>query len=134
MDINLKIEKHLKEISQIKIIRYFFVGGISAFIDISLFAIFANYMHYSWVTVSLTSFIFVTLINYYLSMHYVFKVSKRNHQIIGVFIISSIALILNQFLLYFFIELIKINLMTSKFLTTGIVFFWSYYGRKKYVF
>jgi putative flippase GtrA len=120
-----------------KIIRYFFVGGISAAIDIGLFALFASYFHFPWAIVSIVSFIAVTFINYYLSLYFVFNSNVKFNSrflIYGVFLISFIALLLNQILLYLFIEKMKIDLVVSKCLVTGIVFFWSYYGRKRFVF
>ena len=120
-----------------KIVRYFFVGGISAFIDIGLFTLFASYHKFPWAIVSLITFIIATLANYLLSIRFVFVSGskyKKQHEILGVFIISTLALLLNQIFLYFFIEVIDLHLVFSKFLATGILFLWNYYGRKRFVF
>jgi putative flippase GtrA len=120
-----------------KIIRYFFVGGISAIIDISLFAIFASYLKFPWAMVSIITFIIATLANYFLSIRFVFKRGskyKKHHEILGVFIVSALALLLNQIFLYLFIEKIHLHLIISKCLTTGMLFLWNYYGRKRFVF
>jgi putative flippase GtrA len=120
-----------------KIVRYFFVGGVAAAVDISLFAIFAGYLKFSWVIVSIITFIIATLVNYFLSIGVVFKSGsryKKHQEILGVFIVSSLALILNQTFLYLFIEKMNLHLVISKCLTTGMLFLWNYYGRKKFVF
>jgi len=120
-----------------KIVRYFFVGGVAAAVDISLFAIFAGYLKFSWVIVSIITFIIATLVNYFLSIGLVFKSGsryKKHQEILGVFIVSSLALILNQTFLYLFIEKMNLHLVISKCLTTGMLFLWNYYGRKKFVF
>ena len=120
-----------------KIVRYFFVGGISAIIDISLFAIFAGYFKFPWAIVSLISFIIATLANYFLSIKFVFKSGlrfKKNHEILGIFVLSGLALILNQMILYLLIEKISINLVISKCITMGMLFLWNYYGRKIFIF
>jgi putative flippase GtrA len=120
-----------------KIVRYFFVGGISAIIDISLFAIFAGYFKFPWEIVSVITFVIATLINYFLSIRFVFKSGSRYrkyHEILGVFIISALALLLHQMFLYLFIEHMNIHLIISKCLTTSMLFLWNYFGRKKFIF
>ena len=120
-----------------KIVRYFFVGGISAFIDIGLFTLFASYLKFPWAIVSLITFIIATLANYLLSIRFVFESGikyKKNYEVLGVFIISILALLLNQMFLYLFIEAMNLHLVFSKCLATGILFFWNFYGRKKIIF
>ena len=120
-----------------KIVRYFLVGGISAFIDIGLFTLFASYLTFPWAIVSVITFIIATLANYLLSIRFVFKSGskyKKHHEILGVFIISTLALLLNQIFLFFFIEVIDLHLVSSKCLATGILFLWNYYGRKRFIF
>ena len=120
-----------------KIVRYFFVGGISAIIDICLFTIFAGYFKFLWFIVSVITFIIATLVNYFLSIRFVFKSGsryKKHHEILGVFIVSTLALLLNQLFLFLFIEKLNIHLLISKCLTTCILFLFNYFGRKRFVF
>ena len=120
-----------------KIVRYFFVGGISAIIDISLFTIFAGYFKFPWFIVSVITFIIATLVNYFLSIRFVFESGsryKKHHEILGVFIVSTLALLLNQMFLFIFIEKLNVNLVIAKCITTSILFLWNYYGRKKIIF
>jgi putative flippase GtrA len=120
-----------------KIVRYCLVGGISATIDIGLFTIFAYCFKLPWAIVSVITFIIATLTNYLLSIKYIFKSGsryKKNHEILGIFLISSLALLLNQIFLYLFIEKINLDLIISKCLTISLLFLWNYYGRKKIIF
>lgn len=120
-----------------KIVRYFFVGGICAFIDIALFSIFASYLKFPWATVSVITFTIAILVNYLLSIRFVFQSGvkyKKHYELLGVFIISTAALLLSQIFLYLFIEAMHLNLVFAKCLTTGILFFWNFYGRKKIIF
>ena len=120
-----------------KIVSYFFVGVIAAAIDISLFTIFASYFKFPWFIVSVITFIIATLANYFLSIRFVFKSGlryKKHHEILGVFIISTLALLLNQIFLYLFIEKMNIHLIIAKCLTTSMLFLWNYFGRKKFIF
>lgn len=120
-----------------RILKYFFVGGAAALVDIGLFSIFANYLGWPWMPVSIATFILATLINYFLSIQFVFESGQRHEkhvEIIGVFIVSALALGVNQLVLYGAIEILGWHLIFSKIVATGVVFLWNYYGRSKFVF
>jgi len=120
-----------------KIVHYFFVGALAAIVDIGLFTIFASYLKFPWPIVSVITFISATLVNYFLSIRFVFKSGlryKKHQEILGVFIISSLALSLNQIFLYLFIDKMNLHIVLSKCLATILLFLWNYFGRKKFVF
>jgi putative flippase GtrA len=120
-----------------KIVRYFFVGTSAATIDICLFTIFASYFKLPWAIVSVITFIIATIVNYFLSIWFVFKSGskyKKHQEILGVFMVGSLGLFLNQMFLYLFIEKINLDLFLSKCLATSLIFLWNYYGRKKFIF
>jgi len=120
-----------------RILKYFFVGGASATVDIGLFSIFASYLSWPWIPVSIATFIFATLTNYFLSIRFVFESGsryKKHIEVIGAFIVSVLALLVNQLALYISIEVFNWHLIFSKIVATGVVFFWNYYGRSKFVF
>ena len=120
-----------------RIVKYFFVGGAAAFIDIGLFSIFASYLGWPWIPVSIATFIIATLTNYLLSIQFVFESGarhKKHVEVFGVFIVSSLAILVNQLVLYVAIEILGWHLIFSKIVATGVVFFWNYFGRSKFVF
>ena len=119
------------------LIKYFFVGGAAAIVDIGLFTLFASYLAWPWLPVSIATFILATAINYFLSIRFVFESGikhKKSVEVIGVFGISALALLVNQAVLYMAIEGFDWNLVISKFTATGTVFFWNYFGRSKFFF
>jgi len=120
-----------------RILKYFFVGGTAALVDIGLFSLFVGYFGWPWIPVSITTFICATFINYCLSIQFVFKSGarhKKNVELAGVFIVSGLALMVNQLILMISIEAFQWNLILSKIVATGVVFFWNYYGRSRFVF
>lgn len=121
-----------------RIIKYFFVGGTAAIIDVGLFSILTVIFHLPWLPVSIFSFVLATLGNYFLSVQFVFKngskFGKKHQEIIGVFVVSILALLINQLVLYIFIEYLYANLVISKVIATGTVFLWNYYGRSRLIF
>ncbi|MBT8537124.1 GtrA family protein [Polynucleobacter paneuropaeus] len=120
-----------------RIVRYLFVGGTAAVVDIGLFSLFAGYLGWPWIPVSVVTFILATLTNYFLSIQFVFESGarhKKHVEMLGVFIVSGLALLVNQVVLYLAIEILGWHLILSKIVATGIVFFWNYYGRSKFIF
>ena len=120
-----------------RLIKYFFVGGAAAIVDIGLFTLFASYLAWPGLPVSIATFILATAINYFLSIKFVFESGikhTKSVEIIGVFGISALALLVNQAVLYMAIEWFDWNLVISKITATGTVFFWNYFGRSKLIF
>lgn len=120
-----------------QISKYFFVGGTAAIVDIGLFFIFAKYLQFPYLAVGFGTFILATFVNYYLSIKYVFESEtrfKRHKEITLIYIVSTLSLTLNLFLLYCFHELLYIEVGLSKIIVTGLLFFFNYYIRKLFVF
>ena len=120
-----------------RIIRYFFVGGTAAVVDIGLFTLFASYLSFPWLPVSICTFLLATFVNYLLSIRFVFDSGARHNkhvEVLGVFAISALALLVNQLVLYLAIEQLGWHLVISKVVATASVFFWNYFGRSKLIF
>ena len=120
-----------------RLIKYFFVGGAAAIVDIGFFSLFANFLGFPWFPVSICTFVLATLVNYLLSIRFVFESGTRHRkhiEVIGVFAISALALLVNQVVLYIAIEWLGWHLIISKIIATGTVFFWNYFGRSKLIF
>jgi putative flippase GtrA len=120
-----------------KIIKYFFVGGTAALFDISLFSLFTIYLGYPWVPVSIATFIIATLINYYLSINFVFISGDKfpiKQEILLVFLVSAIGIVINVMILWILIETFEFHLFLAKVISTGCVFLWNYLLRYKYIF
>jgi len=120
-----------------RLLRYFFVGGFAAFCDVGLFSISTSYFGLPWIPVSIATFIFATFVNYFLSIRFVFQTGARHQkhiEILGVYLVSTLALLVNQAVLYFTIEQLGWHLVASKVMATGVVFFWNYFARSKFIF
>jgi putative flippase GtrA len=120
-----------------RLFKYFFVGGAAACLDIALFSLFASYFGLPWIPVSIATFILATLLNYFLSIQFVFESGVRyekHMELIGVFLVSGLALFVNQLVLYISIEILGVQLIVSKIIATCTVFFWNYFARSKFIF
>jgi len=72
-----------------------------------------------------------------LSIRYVFqsgiKFSKK--QELGlIYLVSSIAIVINQISLFTLVDLLYIEMMISKMVATIVTFFWNYLTRKNIIF
>lgn len=119
------------------IVRYFVVGGVCALVDLGIFMLFAQVLGYPYLRVSAASFLIATLLNYFLSVRFVFVSGirfRRRYEVALVFLVSAIGLGLNQLILALCVEQVGLNLFFSKVTATGCVFFWNYFARRVLVF
>jgi putative flippase GtrA len=120
-----------------KIIKYFFVGGIAAIVDISLFIIFAKFLSYNYLIVGALTFIIATLVNYTLSIKFVFQSGtkhKKKKEVLLVYLVSAFGLTFNLIILYICHDIINMEITISKLIATALVFFWNYFIRKYFIF
>ena len=120
-----------------RIARYFAVGGAAACVDIGLFMLFAQGLGWPYLRVAAGSFVAATLVNYFLSVRFVFVSGARfakRWEIALVFIVSAVGLAINQLILAACVELAHFTLLFAKLTATGVVFFWNYLARRLLVF
>lgn len=120
-----------------RIVRYFFVGGVAAAVDFLIFAGLLKSGMSGWFTAALLSFTFATWANYCLSIRHVFETCVRfdkQQEILMVFIVSGIGLAINQTILFLLIDIVKTDELLAKIGATGVVFFWNYFARSKFIF
>ena len=117
--------------------RYFVVGGIAFCFDITFFFIFAKLLGYNYLVIATIGFVFAVLINYFLSVRFVFKSGVRfskAQELALVYLVSAIGLGLHLLILYVAVDLLGIELMLSKLGATGAVFMWNFLSRNYFVF
>ncbi|MEP7260354.1 MAG: GtrA family protein [Usitatibacter sp.] len=113
------------------------MGGAAACVDIGLFMLFAQHYGYPYLRVGALSFIAATLVNYWLSIRFVFVSGtryQRKWEIAMVFAVSAIGLLFNQAILALCVETFTLALLPAKLVATGVVFFWNYFARRMFVF
>jgi putative flippase GtrA len=121
----------------VRIVRYFFVGGAAAAVDISLYALFAQVLGYPYLFVAACTFVLATAVNYLLSIRHVFESGIRfgkQKEVALVFAVSAVGLGINQAVLYVLVESFQAHLMAAKIAATGAVFAWNYLLRARLIF
>jgi putative flippase GtrA len=120
-----------------KIVKYFFVGGIAAVVDIGLFYLGAGVAGWNYLIVGTVSFTLATVVNYVISVRIVFQSGarfRRHLELVLVFVVSCGGLAINQAILYACISRLSIGILPSKLIATAGVFLWNYLLRSRFVF
>lgn len=117
-----------------EIMRFLIVGVVSFILDYAGLYILTEFFHINYLISSSLSFIGAVIVNYILSVKFVFKNANNGYKQIILFVLSSIiALFLNQICMWFFVEIINVYYMLSKIFATAIVTIWNYTSKKKSV-
>jgi putative flippase GtrA len=124
-------------IMNMRLARYFCVGGIAAVVDIGLFFLFASVWGFNYLLVGAGSFTVAAVVNYQLTIRHVFASGTRftrRKEFVCVYLVSFMGLLLNQGILYLAVDIFSLDMMLSKCMAIGLVFFWNYLARKHFVF
>ncbi len=121
----------------LQLLRYFFVGGFAFIIDYSLLYFFTEYIGIHYLLSASISFIVGLIVNYLLSVKWVFTISKYDNKAIEFIIFGIIGIIglgLNALLLWIATDLLHIYYMVSKIIVAGIIMLWNFICRKLILF
>lgn len=116
-----------------QLIKFGAVGAIATAIDYGLMVFLTEIFNVRYLISCAISFTVSVILNYFLSIKYVFnvthKTSKGAEILIFVFL-SVIGLMLNQFLMWWTVERLSINYLIAKIIATVIVMGYNYISRK----
>ena len=116
----------------IQAFRALFVGAAAFIVDAGLlWLIHLTGIHY--IISAVLSFIAAVMVNYYLSVKFVFKEKAsvgKSGEIAVYFAVSLVGLLLTVGLMWFFTEIAGLFFMISKVISTLIAFSWNFSARK----
>lgn len=115
-------------------IKFGFVGAAAAIIDFGLLTILTEFFDIYYLISAAISFIVSTIFNYVASMTFVFESKygkEQRHKEAMIFVaLSVVGLILNQVMMWFFVDITNIYYIFAKVLATIIVMIWNFVSRK----
>lgn len=116
--------------------KYFVVGGTSALIDWSLFALLLYGLDVHYLLSGAISFVVATGVNYFLSVRFVFGVGRRSRRqrILLLSMVSAVGTVFNLGLLTLGIDVLGVHPMIAKVFATGAIFGWNFLLRYFFVF
>lgn len=112
---------------------FLIVGFTVTAIDFVLLHTLTERLHLFYLVSTIISFTISTIINYILSMTFVFKGREgrsKSNEFITFAVLNTIGLGLTTLLMWIFVSKMHIYYMFGKVLTTGIVMFYSFFSRK----
>jgi len=117
-----------------QLLKFGVVGVMATIIDFFFLFLFTDVFGMYYLLSAAISFVLSTLFNYIASMRFVFnsKFSKdeKSKELILFVILSVSGLVLNQVLLWFFVEKIALYYMAAKIVATFFVMTWNFISRK----
>ncbi|MFH1670633.1 MAG: GtrA family protein [Patescibacteria group bacterium] len=119
----------------IQFLRYFFVGGSSAVLDLLVFAILIEYFDIHYLLAAFFSYMVGLLWNYVLCIIWVFE--SRHHRVLEftmVFLIALGGLLWTELLMWILVEFANMVPIIAKIIVLWIVLLWNFGMRKVYVF
>ena len=119
----------------IQFFRSLFVGGIATVVDYSVFKILNNSIHtpYFYLIANIVGFIFGIIVNYLISIFWVFKTRNIQTKWIEILVFTVIGVIglgLSELIIWSFKEYIGIDQQIGKLISVVIVYFWNFFARK----
>ena len=117
-----------------KLFKFGVVGVLATVLDFLFLYLFTDVFGIYYLLSAAVSFVLSTLFNYVASMRFVFssKFNKdeKSKEVLLFVILSVIGLLLNQFLMWLFVEKITLYYMLAKIVATFFVMAWNFISRK----
>jgi putative flippase GtrA len=117
-----------------QLFKFGLVGVVATVLDFLFLFLFTDVFGMYYLLSAAVSFVLSTLFNYAASMRFVFnsKFSKdeKTKELLLFTLLSVIGLLLNQFLMWFFVEKIALYYMLAKIVATFFVMAWNFISRK----
>lgn len=116
-----------------EIIRFIINGGISFLVDYGALYFLTEFLGVYYLLSSAISFSASVTVNYFICVFWVFEGAKNtSYKSKVIFVSSSVGgLLLNQLIMWVFVDKIGIYYMTAKILSTIIVMFWNFIMKRK---
>ena len=134
----LKIPNNKNIIGQF--LRYFVTGGLAFIVDFGVFALSLYYFEIHYLVSNLIGLMAGNVVNYLLSIGWVFSAEKRKmekHRLLEIVVFVLISLFgmgLNEFLMYLFVGVLVVQEMISKIVAAIIVLLYNFFARKYILF
>ncbi len=121
----------------LQLFRYTFVGGLAFIVDFGTLYILTEYFNIHYLVSGGIAFIFGLIINYFLSVKWVFNNRAMENRLIEFLLFTLIGLVglgLNELFLWILTDILLIYYLLSKIITTILVYLWNFFARKIILF
>lgn len=115
----------------VQFFRYLFVGGFSALADILTLFFCASVLHIYYLLAAALAFIVGNIVNYFLSIAWVFKSSGQvKKELLFFTIIGLGGLVLNELIIWISVEFFHLYYLIAKLVAVALIVFYSFSLRR----
>lgn len=121
----------MKKNNIIQFIKYCFVGGLATVFDWGTYSLLL-YWNIEYFLATAGGFIVGIIINYIISKKTVFTTESKvgKYDLLLYFVIGLIGLCFSIALMYGFVDILSVNKIFARMITTAIVLIWNFLARK----
>jgi putative flippase GtrA len=119
--------------TEIQFFRYIFVGGVAFIVDFTSLYVLTDFFGIYYLYSAAAAFILGLVVNYFISISWVFNKRKLNSKTIEFSVFAMIGIIglgLNEIFIWFFTDELNLFYLVSKILAAIIILFWNFFARK----
>ncbi|MDI9356114.1 MAG: GtrA family protein [Chitinophagaceae bacterium] len=134
--IRKKISLFLKNQTFEQAVKYILTGISCTIVDMLILYLLTKYLSLYYITSAIFSFIVAVIMNYIMSIYWVFKIriiENRTLELFYYIIISVVGLLISIGSIWFLTEYFDVHFMVSKFFSLFITFGWNFWIRKKFL-
>jgi putative flippase GtrA len=119
----------------IQFVRYFFVGGTSAVVDLIAYTILLKFFGVHYLAAAFFAYMVGLTWNHLLCLLWVFESRhSRLREVTMVFLIALGGLVWTEVILYALVGFMGLGAIVAKVISQGLVLIWNFGMRKAYVF
>ncbi len=125
-----------KETDFVQIRNFLIVGVAVTAFDFVLLKLLKDGLNFHYLLAAGLAFLISTLLNYILSMKFVFKGREgrsRREEFTVFAILCAMGLALTELFMWFFVGRLELHYMLAKLFTTFLVTLWSFFSRKVFL-
>jgi putative flippase GtrA len=128
--------KILRKCSKIQFARFFTAGAVSSAVDWGVFYCLAVIFNIYYLAALLGSFIVGSIVNYALNKYFTFKCTSNKiaKQFTSFLVVAFFNLIFSFIVMYLFVDILSMDKMISRIVTTGLLCVFNYIVLKKIIF
>jgi putative flippase GtrA len=125
-----------KSKTQIQVVKFILAGLFCSGIEYFTFTLILKTAIVDYLVANVISICVSLCFNYFISKHLIFdkSSSSRKKEILSFVFFSALAILLNQMILWFCVEVIKLDIRLCKVIAIGTVAVFNYLTKKHFVF
>lgn len=120
-----------------EVVKSLLSSGMAFIVDFTILLILSTILNLNYILAITIAFLAGAWVNYIISINWVFdnRILKNKYTEFGIFfLIGSVTLGISLIIMFFFVDLLHVDLMLAKLLTTGLTFVANFAGRRLLLF